>query len=786
MDKPDQTVWGKLAWGGYAYWMHYPHTCRFLLEPNTNSGDLEYSAEFLASPYFFYTARDYHGAFVFEGSKAVARFNLNGREGMKLTGEIFEAKLKLNDGKWYMDLPHRAMPLVASTMYFADPIKGIRKGLLTPPEIPDPVSGTVFPYGVLLKPFDNPADTSRFSYWKIDEEEGWVYDGTYRWQITDDTTKYVRDGLGQRFYRTSRAYIPDTNIFTATFEIFTVDPEDGSLIRTVEVVPPVSVILHTTVGCDGAVTQESTIVSQAGLPFSKGGRTWTQMVTPSGSTSFFIRDDGYIFTGSSISDFYLAFDHSIGGNLIKYTYEPTPPSSWTAECGDPPNITYQTVTVTYNTLVRVVESELDFSEYLGDSPSYRVLNSGSDWDFWVMPDDYIILQAGAWTFHTGQHGGWSFTTLGDIFICIRKSDFEINVINWSDYEQEYGVTKPESCRFYGGVPYLHCMRDPDPRILINMLDGVVSVPREENYLWGEYDPVGYWVGNKLAYTTYDGIYGYDAEFFYEEAPEHEPYLTYHGDTVVAFMLDTIHVTACEVEEIDDCDPGEYRAKATFTISDLNTGEPVEGVDVTISMITYKNDVPFGIGVAELETTDENGQVTFEYPNCVACDEEDVLEIRFTVQDVHSYDVRNYDPRANLCSEAIFSTDDDVGEPLCCDATFTPDPAQFATFYPFQGQVANKWWHIMVATQPTIDPSGCTSFLEYMFECEDDEALNSPWRDALVSGTFPDGRSQVGRPHEYWAEVPSNGAPYSAYKWRVRYRMKNCPDGSAPSGWTSLQ
>jgi hypothetical protein len=81
-------------------------------------------------------------------------------------------------------------------------------------------------------------------------------------------------------------------------------------------------------------------------------------------------------------------------------------------------------------------------------------------------------------------------------------------------------------------------------------------------------------------------------------------------------------------------------------------------------------------------------------------------------------------------------------------------------------------------------------VEYKFRCynlkgNEVPSLSSPWRNLNnVSGTFPNGVSQVERPHEYWAFV---GLANQQYRWTVQYRdMATPPNYSEESALTPLQ
>ena len=132
---------------------------------------------------------------------------------------------------------------------------------------------------------------------------------------------------------------------------------------------------------------------------------------------------------------------------------------------------------------------------------------------------------------------------------------------------------------------------------------------------------------------------------------------------------------------------------------------------------------------------------------------------------------------------ILMTEPDITPP-------DPDPAQFQADYPFQGQVNNQWFHIMVAEPATDDGGAEHENVEYKFRAYSaleggSLVYESSWQNlANSTGTFPDGRSRVERPHEHWRFV---GAPGIMLYWTVQYRdMGTPPNMTEESERTPLQ
>jgi len=245
------------------------------------------------------------------------------------------------------------------------------------------------------------------------------------------------------------------------------------------------------------------------------------------------------------------------------------------------------------------------------------------------------------------------------------------------------------------------------------------------------------------------------------------------------------VAECQAEDFTiGCADGFLRAKGKFKIESLSAREPIVGAMVTVDLWVGPRGGDPDYEDTLTRYTDDAGWVEFNSPCLERTSSRDFV-FRFTVTDVVCPELL-WVKYGNICDDA-----EQVFEGLpgwwCNTDEFplAPDPAQLGSGFPFQGQVGGKWYHIMVAVVAEHD-LGC---VEYRFECEDDPSLNSAWRNVNnASGTFPDGRSQVGRPHEYWAEVPGGGAPYNGYKWRVQYRACDCDgyEGGTPSNWTPIQ
>jgi hypothetical protein len=150
----------------------------------------------------------------------------------------------------------------------------------------------------------------------------------------------------------------------------------------------------------------------------------------------------------------------------------------------------------------------------------------------------------------------------------------------------------------------------------------------------------------------DGLLGYDAWWFYEESGYDLP-ATWHGDTVIASVPTAIHVADCQTEEMDGCPPGQHKAKATFTIQEIGSQNPVNSATVQVT-ITAKGD---GVAIhseTQSHITGTDGKAAFTLSSCVGCGGD--LEIHFTITNVISPDDRPYEPGANLCSEAVWRPD----------------------------------------------------------------------------------------------------------------------------------
>lgn len=92
---------------------------------------------------------------------------------------------------------------------------------------------------------------------------------------------------------------------------------------------------------------------------------------------------------------------------------------------------------------------------------------------------------------------------------------------------------------------------------------------------------------------------------------------------------------------------------------------------------------------------------------------------------------------------------------------TPNPAEFTASSPFQQQLGNAFYHIMVATEA----ADANPPVSYRFICIENSSFSSGWRNINnVTGTYPNGTTQV--PQQYWVEV---GVKNLLYNWRVQYR-----------------
>lgn len=96
----------------------------------------------------------------------------------------------------------------------------------------------------------------------------------------------------------------------------------------------------------------------------------------------------------------------------------------------------------------------------------------------------------------------------------------------------------------------------------------------------------------------------------------------------------------------------------------------------------------------------------------------------------------------------------------------------ATEFPFEGQIYHvgdgrtRWYHIMVAggdfwldhswSHDILESGGVYPDVEWRARSEDGEWITE-WTNVTTSiGTFPDGRSRVHRPFEFWREVEGPG------------------------------
>jgi len=395
------------------------------------------------------------------------------------------------------------------------------------------------------------------------------------------------------------------------------------------------------------------------------------------------------------------------------------------------------------------------------------------WDVLAQCKDYFVVYA-------TDYATWSLR----YYAIIRKSDGAIlHVHNWADYPH---LSDPTSAGVLSGTAWLFC-RDVvnDKAAAFNMQ----SDHLQQYFYWRDVYrwPSPPWPPARgFQVPKSDGQLGWGFHTAY-------PYLTYEtvfrGNVCLLGPVEDFYLAIGQCGPTEDlsgsCPEGYHKARARFTVKSLPSNDPVHGAAVTVKITAgpagenpvYENELT--------ATTNSSGQVWFE-PPCVERNTVRDFVFTFTVLSIVKEGML-YAANNNVCSQT-----EHVFEGLpgwWCDTQefpLAPDPAQFQLDFPFKGQVGGKWYHIMVA-EPATHATDC---VEYRFVCQDDPGLGSGWRNfSNTQGqTFPDGRSQTGRPHEYWAQVPDGGTPYNGYQWSVQYRACDCEgyEGGTPSPWTGIQ